>query len=374
MKICMITSEFPPKCAGIGYYVYNLSKKLTEMGNKVTVLTRGNYTNSYQKIDDIDVYRIKFFPLPPFHIKLHSYFVNNFFSKIQEEFDIIHQHSPLTPTIKGDLPSIATFHSCWESESKTYDKITDTWSLYVKIFNKFFMKEEIKTLIDSKRITAVSNSVANSLSKSYGMNRKEINVVKNGVNEKLFKPSKNDKRAPCNILYTGRLIYSKGLIDLTKSAKQVIKEYPDVSFLLAGDGNLRPSLERLVKKERLEQNFSFLGFINQEKLIEHYQRDTINVLPSYIEGLPTTVLEAMACGMPVVATDVSGTNEIVVDDINGILVPPKNPEKLAGALLELLNDENLRRFMGKNGRNYIEKKFTWDNVAKDIFRSYKEAV
>ncbi len=196
MKICMITSEFPPKCAGIGYYVYNLSKKLTEMGNKVTVLTRGNYTNSYQKIDDIDVYRIKFFPLPPFHIKLHSYFVNNFFSKIQEEFDIIHQHSPLTPTIKCDLPSITTFHSCWKRENKTYDKITDTWALYVKLFHKFFMKEEIKTLINSNKITAVSKAVADDLSDYYGIDRAEISIVKNGVDNNFFKPSKNDKRAP----------------------------------------------------------------------------------------------------------------------------------------------------------------------------------
>ncbi len=177
-----------------------------------------------------------------------------------------------------------------------------------------------------------------------------------------------------NILYTGRLDYRKGLTDLIKSAKFVLNEYPDVSFLLAGDGNLRPNLERLVKKEGLEKNFSFLGYINQEKLIEHYQRDTINVLPSYMEGLPTTVLEAMACEMPVVATDVSGTNEAVIDSINGILIPPKNPEKLANALLKLLNDENLRRNMGKNGRNYIERKFTWDKIAKNIVRSYNEAV
>lgn len=369
----MVTPEFPPNCAGVGHYVYGLSKKLIELGNDVTVITRGSLKKV--KIEDfygIKVHRVRFHPLPPIHVKIHGFFLNQFFSNTLEknEFDIIHYHSPLVPQINTDLPSIVTFHGCWKTESETYDKITDFYSLYVRMFNKFFVQDEMNSIKNTDKLTTVSHKVANDLSTFYDVN-KGITVIGNGVDINLFKPKHRIDRGEFNILYTGRLVYGKGLIDLVKSAEHVCKEYPDASFILAGSGGLRPTLEKMIHDLKLESNFSFLGFVSQEELVKHYQTDIIYVLPSYCEGLPTTVLEAMTCGMPVVATDIPGTDEVVVDGETGLLVPPKNPRALADGIIKLLGDENLRKKMGKAGRIRVEKEFSWDIIAKKVMETYQ---
>ena len=373
----MVTPEFPPNCAGVGYYAYNLSKKLIEMGNDVTVITRGSWKKvKIECFNGIKVYRVRFLPLPPVHVKIHGYFLNKFFSKTFDEnnFDIIHYHSPLVPPIKTDLSSITTFHACWEAESKMYDKITDIYSFYVRMFYKFFVQYEMNSIKDIDKITTVSHKVANELSTFYGVDINEIAVVKNGVDVNFFTPiSKNDNKES-SILYTGRLVYRKGLIDLVKSAEYVCKECADASFILAGKGALRSTLEKMVHDLKLESKFSFLGFIAQDELIKHYQINTIYVLPSYYEGLPTTILEAMSCGMPVVATGIPGTNEVVVDGETGILVPPKNPKALADAIIKLLKDEKLRKKMGKAGRKRVEKEFSWEKITRKVVEIYKETI
>ena len=374
LNICMIAPEFPPNCAGIGYYVYNLSKKLLELGNDVTVISRGSWKKvKIECFNNIKVHRVRFLPLPPIHVKIHGYFLNKFFSNtlIKNDFDIIHYHSPLVPPINTNLPSIVTFHGCWKTESKMYDKITDIYSLYVRIFNKFFARDEMNSIKNTDKITTVSYKVANDLSTFYEVDINEITVVRNGVDIHLFKPNHKINREEFSILYTGRLVYRKGLIDLVKSAEYVCNEYPGASFILTGNGALRPTLEKMVQDLGLENNCSFLGFIAQDELIRHYQADTIYVLTSYYEGLPTTILEAMACGIPVVATDIPGTNDAVVDGETGILVPPKNPKALADGIIKLLGDENLREKMGEAGRKRVEKEFSWDIVCKRVLNAYR---
>lgn len=377
LNICMVTPEFPPNCAGVGYYAYNLSKKLIELGNDVTVITRRFWKKvKIESFDGIKVHRVRFFPLPPIHVKIHGYFLNKFFSNTIEknDFDIIHYHSPLVPQINTNLPSIVTFHGCWKAEGKMYDKITDFYSLYVRMFNKFFVRDEMNSIKNTDKITTVSHRVASDLSTFYDVNIKEITVVGNGVDINPFKPNHKINREDFSILYTGRLVYRKGLIDFVKSAEHVCKEYPDASFILTGNGGLRSTLEKMVHDLKLESNFSFLGFITQDELIRHYQTDTIYVLPSYYEGLPTTVLEAMSCGMPVVATNIPGTNEAVVDGETGLLVPPKNPRALADGIIKLLGDENLRKKMGEAGRRRVEKEFSWDIVAGKIVKLYEDVL
>lgn len=373
LSICMVTPEFPPNCAGMGQYVYNLAKKLIERGNDVTVITRGSWKKvKIENFDGIKLYRVRFLPLPPIHIKIHGYFLNRFLFETFDEssFDIIHYHSPLVPPIKTELPSVTTFHSCWKTESKLYDKITDIYSLYVRMFNRFFVKDEINSIKDTDKITTVSHKIAEDLSDFYGVDISKTTVIGNGVDVTSFKPDPKIDREKFSVLYTGRLVYRKGLVDLVKSAEYVCKEYPNTSFILTGGGALRPTLEKLVHGLKLENNFSFLGFVTHTELIRHYQTDTIYVLPSYYEGLPTTVLEAMACGMPVVATNIPGTDEAIADGKNGVLVPPREPKRLAEAILRLLDDEELRTGLGANARKHIVNNYDWGIITDKIEKVY----
>lgn len=373
LNICIVTSEFPPNCAGIGQYAYNLSTKLLKMGNHVTVITRGSWKKvKIENFDGIKVYRVRFLPLPPIHIKIHGCFLNKFFSETFDEtsFDIIHYHSPLVPPIKTELPSVTTFHSCWKTEGEMYTKITDIYSLYVRMFKRFFVIDEINSIKNTDKITTVSHKIAEDLSDLYGVGISETTVVENGVDVTLFKPDPKLDREKFTVLYTGRLVYRKGLVDLVKSAEYVCKEYPNTSFVLTGSGALRPTLEKLVHHLKLEDNFSFLGFVTHTELIRHYQTDAIYVLPSYYEGLPTTVLEAMSCGMPVVATNIPGTDEAIANGKTGLLVPPREPKRLAEAILRLLDDEELRKKIGDAGRMHVVNNYDWDIIANKIEQVY----
>lgn len=377
MHICMVAPEFPPNCAGVGYYVYHLSNKLIELGNDVTVITRGSWEKvKSENLNGIKVYKVRFFPLPPVHVKIHGYFLNKFFSKTFDEnsFDIIHYHSPLVPRINTDLPSIVTFHSCWKTESKEYNKIIDFHSFYVRMFYRFFVRDEMNSIKNADKIITVSHKVASDLSNFYELDINEITVVGNGVDVNSFKPNPKIDREKFSILYTGRLVYRKGLVDFVKSAEHVIKKYPDASFILTGNGGLRPALEKMIRNLGLENNFSFLGFITQDELIKYSQKSTIYVLLSYYEGLPTTVLEAMACGMPVVATNIPGTNEVITDGKTGLLVPPRNPRAVADAIVKLLKDEKLRKKMSEAGRLHIERVFSWDIIAENILEMYEKCI
>ncbi|MFC2052215.1 glycosyltransferase family 4 protein [Chloroflexota bacterium] len=369
LRICMITPEYPPKCAGIGNYVYNLSEKLSELGHTVAVITRGSWKRvRIEDLDGIRVYRERFIPIYPLHVRLHGVFLKSLLKSIGNEFDVIHGHSPLIPAPRCNVPNVLTFHTTCKQEARTFYEIKDFYSLYMRRLIKFHIQNEFDCIKLANSITAVGSGVAKELAAEYGLNSSRVAVIRNGVNTNIFTPKFD--REGVKILFTGRLVYRKGLVDLIKSAEYICKEYPSASFTIIGDGPLRPTLEKMAHELHLEDNFSFLGFLPREELIHYYQNETVYVLPAYYEGLPTTVLEAMSCGMPVVATDIPGPADAVVNGETGFLVPPQEPKLLADCVLKLLGDKNLRQKMGKAGRERVEKQFTWDMVAQRVLATY----
>jgi len=128
----------------------------------------------------------------------------------------------------------------------------------------------------------------------------------------------------------------------------------------------------MVRHLKLEKSFIFTGHITQEVLLRYYQNATIYVLPSYREGLPTTLLEAMSCGLPVVATRIPGITDVISEIDNGLLVPPNNPCMLAKAISTLLDDKNLREAIARNSRKRIKDNYDWDaitNKVEEVYRS-----
>ncbi len=102
-----------------------------------------------------------------------------------------------------------------------------------------------------------------------------------------------------------------------------------------------------------------------------YQNATLFVFPSYHEGLPGVVLEAMSCGLPIIATDVRGNRDLISTGENGILVPPRSPRKIAEAITTVIDDETLRKKLGKNARETIEDGYTWDEVSNKFLKCYE---
>jgi glycosyltransferase involved in cell wall biosynthesis len=145
-----------------------------------------------------------------------------------------------------------------------------------------------------------------------------------------------------------------------------------MKFLLSGRGPFLKKLEQEVQLRGLQEKVVFLGYIDRRKLIEIYQNATIHVVPSHYEGLPTVLLEAMACGLPIVATDIGGNNEVISSGVNGFLVPPKHPEEMAAVILRLLKDAALREKIGRAARKTIEENYTWDKITDRIVECYEK--
>lgn len=370
MRICVVTSvKFPPE-EGIGNYIYNMSKEFIRKGHDVTVITRGNFQKTHlENYDGIKIYRVPFILLYPFHVHLHGIFVNKLFNSIKNNFDVIHVHSPLPPLVKSPIPVLLTIHSPMKSGASVL-KVTDLFSLATKFQAKYISYPLEKKLIkNSSMVTAVSSTVSKNL-EDYGLKAEDIKLVYNGVDQDIFFPS-GKKPEEKYILYTGRISYGKGLLELIDCAKEVCEIRDDVSFVLAGDGPLLSNLKKKVTDLNLQNRIKFLGQVNRRKIVNLYQNATIFAFPSYYEGLPGSLLEAMACQLPIVATEVPGNIELIEHNKNGIFIPPKNASAISKAILDLLDDPDKRDKLGKNARKTIEDKFTWDAVSDRILGCYK---
>lgn len=363
------STPFPPE-EGIGYYVYNLSRTLMRRGHAVTVVTRGGLATETDSFEGIRIIRAPFFPVYPFHVHLHGFFVNRILKAHESDFDIVHIHTPLSPAVDTPLPVVSTVHTSVKEDAR-HIEVVDAKSFCTKLLTKYVSAPVVaKTIAISECVTTVANSVARELDEHYAYDR--ALVVGNGVDENLLEPGPATS-AEKYILFIGRLSYRKGLFDLLECAKTVCRRY-DVRFILVGKGELEQKIRAIIEKEGLQDRVILMGHQSREELVKLYQRATIFVLPSHYEGLPTVLLEAMSCGLPVVATNVSGCPDVVSDGENGFLIPAKSPEMMVEAISRLLDDEALRNALGKNARKTIEEHNTWDRIAGKIEACYQTSL
>ncbi len=175
------------------------------------------------------------------------------------------------------------------------------------------------------------------------------------------------------VLCVARLIPEKGVFVLLKAALKICAQRDDVCFLLAGGGPATDELRRIVSRNNLEANFKLLGWRND---IDRLMRAVdIFVLPSYYwEWLPVSILEAMACGKPVIATRHRGCEDAVVDGQTGFLVPIKQAPPLASKILSLLDNERLRTELGQAGRQQVEQYFELDYCTERIIEALEKAM
>ncbi len=164
------------------------------------------------------------------------------------------------------------------------------------------------------------------------------------------------------------LVPHKGQRHLVEAAALAVREVPDARFVIAGEGELRAALERQIKDRHLEKHVLLAGF--RPDVLSLHKAFDIFVLSSVTEGLGTSLLDAMACGKPIVATTAGGIPEVVVDGETGILVPPRDPEAMARAIVTLLTDDALRRRMGEAGLARVRERFSAERMVQDTLEVY----
>jgi glycosyltransferase involved in cell wall biosynthesis len=180
------------------------------------------------------------------------------------------------------------------------------------------------------------------------------------------------------VLCAASFIARKGHTYLIQAVARLIEQGTKVRLLLAGDGELRSALEDQVARSNLSQWVAILGYVPHEKLLELYVREDIGafVLPSLGldgEGIPVSLMEAMAFGVPVISTETGGIPELLGGGA-GIIVPPADPAALAAAIARLAADPDLRRRLGERGRERVEEAFSVQAVARCLAGWFAEGI
>jgi glycosyltransferase involved in cell wall biosynthesis len=213
-----------------------------------------------------------------------------------------------------------------------------------------------------------------------GINEEKVHVVPNGVDTEQFKPvEKSRARHLLNlpqdkniVLFVGALRKIKGVDYLIEAAKSFVDKNTDL-YMVGRDDGLKKNLEKRARELRIKEHIKFIGPVNHDNVPLWISASDILVLPSLSEGRPNVVLEALSCEVPVVATDVGGIPELMIDGKTGHLVPAKNPEELSRKINKLLGDKNCRENMGKVGRkSIIQRGLTWEAHAKKTVDIYSE--
>ena len=392
MKIIQVCKTFPPSIGGLQNHVYNLSHELSLRGHQVTVLTSDiknigflkidRADRPYEKItDNFEVYRFKAYPpeipyasaygiIPPLIRKL-----------IKSNPDVINTHShalihtDITSVLSRikKIPVVLTIHTSGDIAARSYT--TPLLKLYNNTVGKFSLKA-------ANMIIATSPQMAEYYSRF--ANQEKICIIPNGIkferflnmpSAHLFKKDYDlDSRV---VLFIGRLAPVKGIQYLLKATPQVLREAPDTSFVIVGgaygDYNFQKELEKLSHKLGVNDKVIFTGFISDDELLKAYSAANVFVLPTMREGLSIVTLEAMASGIPVVASNVGGLPFIVKDGVTGFLAEPENEGQLADSIIKLLLNEKLARKMGDNGKKIV-RNYDWRVIAEKTEEVYKEAI
>jgi len=283
----------------------------------------------------------------------------------KEKFDIIHLHEPFMPMLcsavlrfSDNAVNIGTFHACHGSPGYGFGR-------------------PISTIILKRRRRKLTGKIAVS-KPAMDFARKYIpgyyNIIPNGIDVEHFSPDVSPIDEFCdgkmNILFVGRMEKRKGLNFLLEAYKQVKQEIPNSRLIVVGPGTrLRSIYERKVRRSKL-QDVVFVGYASYDDLPRYYKTADIYCSPATgRESFGIVLLEAMAVGKPVVASNIDGYANVVSHGVDGLLVPPKDARLLAQTLISLMSDASLRQQMGANGI-LKAKRYSWENIAQKILSYY----
>jgi glycosyltransferase involved in cell wall biosynthesis len=230
------------------------------------------------------------------------------------------------------------------------------------------------------KLIAVTSGVKKGLVDTYSIPESKVIVINNGANTDLFIPmNKKEMKDTLNldisshyVCFVGNLIPWQGVEFLIKASPFILQEYNDVRFLIVGDGIMKKELMQLAEDMGVLDRFIFTGRVPYEAVPMYINASDICVAPFILErnskiGLSALkTYEYLACGKPLVASDIAGVKELIEVSGGGVLVTPEDPKELASAVINLLLNENSRSLMGKNGRKFVVENHSWHSVARKV--------
>ena len=367
MKIAMVSPYDFAYPGGVASHISSLERCLTRMGHEVKVIAPAS--RPIPDFGDRFIAIGKPYPIPgsdsiiriPISLRLGPTIKEVL---ARENFNIIHLHEPLMPMLCSavlrfsNTANVGTFHACEGKPGYNWGRPISTWMI-------------------SRRVRKLHGRIAVS-QPARDFHAKHVpghyEIIPNGIDLERFtmdvSPFEEYRDGRLNILFVGRLEFRKGVNYLLKAYLHIKSEFPNSRLLIVGPGTrLRKRYERWIQKNRLE-DVIFIGYVSSDDLLRYYQTADIFCAPATSrESFGIVLLEAMAMGKPIVATNISGYASVATDGEDSLLVPPQNDRELAWALGTLLSDENLRREMGTRGRQKAER-YSWEHVAQRVLDYY----
>lgn len=372
MKICMVSDTYYPYVGGIPEHIFNLSQRLRTRGHTVKILTT-NFPGKMLKTlttlpDERFIYRIgnglliranKSLAIIPVGWRLSDK-IEKFFQ--QENFDIIHIHGSLAPMLPilairhSTTVNVMTFHASHPKDSK--------YLLFYPLLEPYNQRLH-------GRIAVSKSAYESNMHYFPG----DCRVIPNAIDTNLFHPATSPLPQFVNdqpkILFLGRFEPRKGLKHLLQALPIVKEQIPDVLLIICGAGLLGYAYQEYITKE-VKDNIYSAGLITGEERPHYYASCDVFCAPSIgHESFGIVLLEAMATGKAVVASDISGYRTIIEDGKQGFLTQPRSPTDIADRLIKVLKDTKLAKAMGKAGR---EKALTysWEKITQQVESFYNE--
>ena len=364
MNIAEITTY---KEGGAYTHVVELIKRIDA---DIVVVTGNTKKKGYHEEDDILYYHI-----PRAKCLWEVFYVNppGSYNELEDlcikrKTDIVHFHSPLFTFIHGfvkknKFPVIMTCHYLLDVKS------SDLSALY-----RWFIKK--MTIFIGKNIDKIIcvNDDYIPIFEKWGVDPNKLVSIPNGVDIKKFSPGKSSVKNKFKdqkiILYFGRLHYQKNVELLVKSFKFVKEKIDNVKLIIVGHGNHYDKLKKMSADDR---DIIMTGFVSDEDLIDYMRAADMVVFPSRGENASFTIMEAMACELPVVSSDVGNAKKILGDG-RGILLEKYIEEEIADICVDVLSDKKKAEKIGKTARRYVEKYHSWDVISKQTEELYKQVI
>jgi len=322
----------------------------------------------------------KYLVQPSYEFMLSFYLL---YSCIKSRPEILYLRQNSFPFFPIALCKIFKISSIVEVNGLVMDELSvspDSKSFAYRVFSYLALRSERFNYRYCDRIVSVTDRLKDELVRLYSVPAEKIIVINNGANTDIFKPMDQEQardrlkldKSKKYICFVGHLAAWQGVEFLIYAAPYILEKCPDVRFLVVGDGVMKNKLLEIASEIGVTDNFTFTGRIPYEIVPVYINAADVCVAPfikdrnSKIGLSALKTYEYLACGKPIVASDIPGVKDLIDLSGGGISVPSENPEELANAVVKLISDQEMRNIMGEQGRKYVYENHSWDGVARKI--------
>ena len=391
MNICMFAKGLPVHVqGGMEMHVEDLINGLVKRGHRVTVITTKHPRGIKREGDkNLKIYYVGDKPLK--YTKTFFKESAELFKALskQEDFDIAHSQSIAGAGVvrftETKLPIVVTLHGTILNEIKS---ALNKSSLKGFIRASYLLLKMLTDKTDrlllkrADKIIAVSHQLCDDIRQQYRLPEEKLTVIPNGIDINKFKPihveDLKKRLALANekiILFVSKIHRQKGCHLLLEILPDILKEDKNVKLILVGTGPYLQKLKDKAKKMGIKNHVIFAGRVSDEELPKYYNLADIFVFPTLrVESFGLVLAEAMACEKPVIASRIGGIPTVIEDNKDGILIEPGNLKELKEKIVEVLEDKELAKRLGKNARKKVVERFSLDRMVEDTVKVYEEVL